>query len=797
MARARVEITATNNIQKGLNASKKQLSGYQQYVMQMGDKIKKALSFTAIATAAVAGIKTITSACKQCVSAFSEAEKVSSRLNAVWKNVGTATGKTAKQMDDFAESMEKVTYFASESIKEAGLLLAATESLTEDGFDRALQASMDLAAALGEDVTSAAQTLSKAIQEPESALSRLKTIGVSFTEDEKAQIKALTDANKKYEAQALILDKIEQKYRGVAQAINDTPVGLLDNINDTISDIRKDLGEGLLNALSPVLEDIYGWLQSISDWVYQWGHEGKTKDFDSHYSSFIGSNIKGLLDNGIGGIEDYRELEKFFDDYNYLMSGGDQSPFALSVAEILKADEDFLRDMKKLVSEANDQVNEYYSDIADAVNKAWTEGQISSDRMAQLIRDDLELEGDAISKEVREFFEGLLSDWETVLSPAAIASNRASARASISDYVTANGNKSVSYQIAQLTEQITDAWNNWNKATSLNMDTEAGYIMEVINNLEDQKKKLTEIDDDVVKEMKTFIDKFGENLANLVPASWGTSEQASAGIGKVLGNATESFGEAGELISELAQNMATMGPVIGAIVTALKYVIEGLAETIGPLLEDVVAYGLEPLREIGRVIGDLIKPLLEELMPLFKDSAESFISVINEIGAALKPVISLIATAIRPILDQLRNTLKFIEPVIKVISKVLVSFTGVIEYIGQVLTHWVATILNWLAGLNLFGWKPFEGLRITDPGAPGNFSEFMDKRYSAIESAGESATMGTSSQLAVSSASYRGATSVTINIYQEGPLVGDGGMRQFAEMIREEFDALNYYGVSA
>ena len=184
-------------------------------------------------------------------------------------------------------------------------------------------------------------------------------------------------------------------------------------------------------------------------------------------------------------------------------------------------------------------------------------------------------------------------------------------------------------------------------------------------------------------------------------------------------------------------------------------------------------------------------------MPLFKDSAESFISVINEIGAALKPVISLIATAIRPILDQLRNTLKFIEPVIKVISKVLVSFTGVIEYIGQVLTHWVATFLNWLAGLNLFGWKPFEGLRITDPGAPGNFSEFMDKRYSSIESAGESATMGTSSQLAVSSASYRGATSVTINIYQEGPLVGDGGMRQFAQMIREEFDALNYYGVSA
>lgn len=797
MARARVEITATNNIQKGLNASKKQLSGYQQYVMQMGDKIKKALSFTAIAAATVAGIKSITNECKKCIAEFSEAEKVSSRLRAVWKNVGATTGKTAEQMDDLAESMEKVTYFSAESIKEAGLLLAATESLTDEGFDRALQASMDLAAALGEDVASAAQTLSKAIQEPESALSRLKTIGVSFTEDEKAQIKALTDANKKYEAQALILDKIEQKYRGVAQAINDTPVGLLDNINDTISDIRKDLGEGLLNALSPVLEDIYGWLQSISDWVYQWGHEGKTKDFDSHYSSFIGSNIKGLLDNGIGGIVDYRELEKFFEDYNYLMSGGDQSPFALSVAEILKADEAFLRDMKKLVSEANDQVNEYYSDIADAVNKAWTEGQISSDRMAQLIRDDLELEGDAISKEVREFFEGLLSDWETVLSPAAIASNRANARTSIADYVSANGNKSVSYQIEQLNKQITDAWNNWNKATSLNMATEADYIMEIINNLEDQKKKLTEIDDDVVKEMKTFIDKFGDNLAKLVPASWGTSEQAQTGVGQALNYAIDSLGEAGEVISELAQNMATMGPIIGAIVTALKYVFEGFGEVIRPMLDEIIKYGLEPLREIGRVIANLIKPLLEEFMPLFRDSADSFIGAINMIGQALAPIIRLIASVISPILSQLCNTLKMIEPVTKAIAKVFAWLAGTVTYVIEVFQHIGASILNWIASFHLGNWRPFEGIRVEDKGMPGSYDSYIKSYMNGIDNAGELGVNSTSTQTAISSAAYRGATSVTINIYQEGPLVGDGGMRQFAQMIRDEFDALNYYGVSA
>ena len=231
--------------------------------------------------------------------------------------------------------------------------------------------------------------------------------------------------------------------------------------------------------------------------------------------------------------------------------------------------------------------------------------------------------------------------------------------------------------------------------------------------------------------------------------------------------------------------------------TALKYVIEGLAQSIGPMLEEFVTYGLEPLREIGRVIGNLIKPLLEELMPLVSDSAESFMQVINEIAAALRPVISAVATFIRPIIDQLCNSLKIIEPVIRTISKVLVSITGVFEYIGQALVHFVAVILNWLAGLNLFGWKPFEGLRITDPGSPGDFAKFMDARYNGIDTARDSVAMSSATQTAVSSASYRGATSVTINIYQEGPVVGDGGMREFAQMIREEFEALNYYGVSA
>jgi uncharacterized YigZ family protein len=60
----------------------------------------------------------------------------------------------------------------------------------------------------------------------------------------------------------------------------------------------------------------------------------------------------------------------------------------------------------------------------------------------------------------------------------------------------------------------------------------------------------------------------------------------------------------------------------------------------------------------------------------------------------------------------------------------------------------------------------------------------------------QSTGINTSASTAVSSASYQGGTSVTINIYQEAPVVGNGGMREFAKMIWAEYEALDYYGVS-
>lgn len=780
MAKARVEITATNAMQKGLNSSKKSLSEFQKYTEQLNQKIKSALSLAAIATAAVASIKKITSATKECIEAFSVAEKVSKRLQAVWSNVGSATGKSAKQIEDYAEAVEKTTYFTGEAVKESALLLAATEQLTEEGFQRALDASADLAAALGEDITGAAQLLAKALEDPSAALNRLKTIGVTFTEEEKKQIKELTAANKLYDAQAIILDKVEQKYKGVAQAINDTPVGTLNNIKDVFTDIKENLGEGLLNAISPVLEDIYGWLTKISDWVYTWKNDGVTREqqaLKDRANAAIGIWEKG----SISSVADYKTVMSGWDVLNMaLKDSAERGDVTGNVAT------------QQVMNDLNKMLDDWFGDLSYWMSSAFTHGGIFSEEMAQKVRDGLEVFTD-MDDEWRVFLEKALNQWDTELSPSAIAK----AQQGLKDYITSNTSLSKTKQIDDVLAKISEAWTYRTKAENLGMTELLPYIDDIIESLGEQLKSLKGIEDPV-KDTRTFLQKISDNVGEKVATVFGVdSEQGKAFAGNVLSNVTSSLGETGEVMSELAQNMATMGPLLGAIATALKYVLEGFGEVLRPMLDEFLKYGLEPLREIGRVIANLIKPLLEELMPLVRDSAESFMQVINEIGAALAPIIRIIASVISPILNQIGNTLKMIEPILNVVCKAIAWVAGTFAYVNDVFQHIAAVILNWIAGFHIGNWKPFEGIKVQDKGMPGDYDAYIKNYMNGIDTAGASVDVSNSAQTAVSSASYRGATSVTINIYQEGPVVGDGGMRQFAEMIREEFDALNYYGVSA
>ena len=182
-----------------------------------------------------------------------------------------------------------------------------------------------------------------------------------------------------------------------------------------------------------------------------------------------------------------------------------------------------------------------------------------------------------------------------------------------------------------------------------------------------------------------------------------------------------------------------MGVGLGTLMTGLEYVFQGFGEVLAPFTNVLSTTILQPLVEIGKAIGSLLLPILQVLTPVLKFFAE-----------------------------------------------VVLTITGTFQYIGQLLQHWAAKFVN------AFTW--LTGYSMSDPGSPGSLGSYLDNYKKGITgSLGDSEA----TKQSVASASYRGATNVTINIYQEAPVVGNNGMRQFAQMIRDEFEALDYYGVSA
>lgn len=870
MAEIKAIIKGENQISPAIKSAEKDLTGFQNSVKKTGDALNKAF----VATAVVAGIMKIASAAKECINEFSEAEKVSLRLEKVWNNVGNTTGKSYASIAKYADAIEKTTYFSAEAAKESALLLAATESLTQKGFERALDASADLAAALGEDMATAAATLAKAMEDPAAALTRLKTIGVTFTEEEKNQIKALTEANKTYEAQDIILSKIESKYKDVAKAINNTPTGTLDNIKDVLSDIRKSIGQSLLNSISPALVSLYEDLKKIFDLVNPYVDKGNftvSKNLISYFGSFGSYRAREMFDGADFStpgttkynvnqtlLEDiykavknegltYENIEELLAQYKTqleTMEGswsfsefviGNQDSYSRTLANYLglvafledaklsgkyvkaapasaptnnsSSIETSANNVETVVEKTTSAIENFFksygssssSYLAETYQTVIDEAQGMLDKMTLAVptskaemRELLGLDENATGADIKNAIEegNYIQVLTEIISSYSEKLNALNVIPEILDSPTLTdldsildtyGKNSVSYQKEKLKEE----YNRIAAVFEYASEEEKVYLREILAENEAQRAALEEIPE-VLEE--SFLDSFTEILSQGLGKIFKNSSDSQLGsaAGVLLNTAISNIGDAGDVIQRLATNMASMGPVLGAIVTALQYVIEGFAEVLRDTLNTFVRYGIEPLREFGRILADAILPLFEAIMPSVADTAEILVEIFTLLGKVLKPIITAIGNVLGPILSTITQIIERLMPVIQAVANVFIGLAAVIEWFGQ----WIGHIIAWVVN-NALGWA---GVHINDPGRPDDLATFIDDRMANVGEFNSAFSGEAATQTAVQNASYSGGTTVHLNVYNYGNIVGENGINEFALTIRDKLYEMNYYG---
>jgi hypothetical protein len=153
-----------------------------------------------------------------------------------------------------AASLQEVTTFGDEAILAGQEMLLTFTAIGEETFPRATETMLDMATVFKTDAKNAAIQLGKALNDPILGITALSRVGVRFTEQQKAQIKAMMDVNDVAGAQKIILDELAVETGGAARAAAETLSGKMKQLKNSFGDASEELGKRLQPALMNLVD---------------------------------------------------------------------------------------------------------------------------------------------------------------------------------------------------------------------------------------------------------------------------------------------------------------------------------------------------------------------------------------------------------------------------------------------------------------------------------------------------------------------------------------------------------------
>lgn len=220
---------------------------------QLGSKISPAVA--AASAAVVAGVGF---AMKSAFDAATESALVARETERVIQTTGASAWTTADQISELATSVSNLTGKDDELVQSsANLLLTFAKVRNEIGegndiFDQAVGLSLDLSVALGTDASSASIQLGKALNDPVKGITALSRAGVSFTAEQKEQIKTLVATGDVLGAQKVILGELKNQFGGAAEAAK-TPIEALQT---KLGNLQESIGTALMPTIGAIADAV-------------------------------------------------------------------------------------------------------------------------------------------------------------------------------------------------------------------------------------------------------------------------------------------------------------------------------------------------------------------------------------------------------------------------------------------------------------------------------------------------------------------------------------------------------------
>ena len=194
-------------------------------------------------------ISFLSSTLSDSISLAEKHQQIMAQTEQVIKSTGDASGMSAKQISDLAESLSKTTTFSEDTIQSGENLLLTFTGIGTQTMPLATSAMLDMAQAMGTDTKSAAMQLGKALNDPLTGMSALSRSGVVFSDAEKKSIDTMMAHNDVAGAQKIMLQELQTEFGGSAKAAGQTFAGQMQILGNSFDDVKEKLGSAFLPLL--------------------------------------------------------------------------------------------------------------------------------------------------------------------------------------------------------------------------------------------------------------------------------------------------------------------------------------------------------------------------------------------------------------------------------------------------------------------------------------------------------------------------------------------------------------------
>ena len=776
---AKVIIKGENNISSAVKSASNDLNALKGSVEKIGSVMKTAFSVTAIVTA----IKGIGTAAKTVMTEdFGMAERAYRQLALALKDQSAYDSVV-----DNINRLAKVTLSGNDEIESMVAELAALGK-SSDEINRISEAAVILSNITGRDLKSSMTTLLSSMN---GTTTQLKRLGID-----------LDGVTKEALEQGAAIDILIEDYGEYSSALAEDSVNQsLKNISETWGDIKEKIGGVLTYNFGP-------WLKQFDT-----AFEAVSKNINN-ITTYVGAIIANApevfsllmetLWKMVKKTFEWESLKTIFitvvENIVILVSGA-LKLIVTSIPEIIKGL------LNALISYVKYLALSIEAEIIGAIEKAvnWVGREINDTWVGEKLGWGEELAtadfgADSKKNVARGYYNAAASSIENLGDP-------------------------IKDGIATISETL-------NEASRITMDAINSIYGDIGIEFRDS---LNEIVAPELEEIRSAADaanqtKILDSIESSTERTADATEGTETNTGTIAENGALTSGSGRRSLSEMAESglsglfssMSKSGGFTGIFGTVLSETIGPIMDTVQPLI-DIVSSVADPMEVLLRILEGfvnvmepamqtVVQPLLDAFTWIGESIASWLLPILDQLHVAMSLIGNILTTVMAPVFQILAPlfqlvalALNALNPILILCAKVFTILMAPVQFVADLFTwlgDWISYLGNciYVVCWNLTHWFNQKGFGSSPGGFSSDAFSGLQQRLDNIDNLAAggttAATDSVSTSTAIGSASYRGATSVTINIYQMSPVVGDGGMKTFARMIRREFEELDYYGVT-